>query len=146
MMDEKMDIEKMLREAGVSPTSNRVLVARELVRAEHPLSLLDLEQTLDTLDKSSISRVLALLRRHSVVHAVEDGRGVTMYELCHAHDHQHSPDDMHAHFYCNKCRRTYCFDEIAVPQVEVPEGFEVESVNYMLKGVCPRCKALAISN
>lgn len=134
-----MEIEKLLEESGITPTSNRVLVARALQSARRAMSLMDLETEIDTLDKSSISRVLNLLRKHSVVHAVEDGRGVAMYEFCHGHDHQHSAEDMHIHFYCNKCRRTFCFEEQSVPSVSVPEGFETESVNYMLKGLCPDC-------
>ena len=36
---------------GISPTPNRLLVMRELSRASRPLSMSELEQKLDSLDK-----------------------------------------------------------------------------------------------
>ena len=129
-----------LKEAGIGATSNRVLVLRQLLQAECPLSLTDIDTALETLDKSSILRVLNLFLEHSLVHAVEDGRGVAKYEICHGDHHEHSEQDMHCHFYCTGCRRTFCMEDVAVPAVPVPEGFRVESVNYMLKGLCPDCK------
>lgn len=128
----------MMEGAGVKPTSNRILVLRELVNADAPLSLIELEYSLGTLDRSSIQRVLTILNDHHIIHAVEDGRGVAKYELCHG-SHDCSVDDMHVHFYCERCERVYCFEQIAAPHVATPQGFTVRSVNYMLKGLCPAC-------
>ena len=133
------NVESCLNESGVSPTPNRLLVLRAIAESTLPQSLSEIEATLETLEKSSISRVLNLLETRGVIHAVQDGRGGTKYEICHAAGHNHSQFDMHTHFYCTRCRRTFCFEDIAVPQVNVPEGFRTESVNYMLKGVCPEC-------
>lgn len=129
--------QQRLREAGVAPTPNRLLVLREIARADAPLSLAELETALGTLEKSSISRVLNLLASHDIIHAMEDGRGVAKYELCHAPGH--SRNDMHIHFYCTVCQRTFCFTDTAVPHVDIPDGFHADSVNYMLKGLCPDC-------
>lgn len=131
-------IEGLLENKGVRPTSNRLLVLREIMRNGAPLSLSDIERNLVSLDKSSISRVLNLLQKHHVIHGVEDGRGIIKYEICHA-DEQCSVGDMHAHFYCEKCGKVYCFEEISAPIVDVPDGFRISSINYMLKGVCPSC-------
>ena len=130
--------ENILERAGVKPTPNRILVVKALRDAESPLSLIEIETRLETLDRSSILRVLTLLHANRLVHIMEDGRGISKYELCHAHDHC-STDDMHVHFYCNVCGRTYCFEDTIVPPITLPEGYRTESVNYMLKGVCPHC-------
>lgn len=130
---------EILGKAGVSATPNRILVVKELAAADSPLSLSELELSLDTLDKSSIFRVLTLLAAHDVVHAVEDGRGIAKYELCRATDRLQADDDMHCHFYCTGCRRTFCLSDVKVPDVEVPEGFNVKGVNFMLKGICADC-------
>ena len=134
------DVEELLKEAGVTPTPNRSLVLRAIADAPFPVSLTELETELETLEKSSISRVLNLLEGHSVIHAIQDGRGIAKYELCHGKGHRHSRFDMHTHFYCTVCRRTFCFEDIAVPKVETPAGFHTDSVNYMLKGICPDCQ------
>lgn len=140
------DVEELLRKAGVTPTPNRVLVLRAIAKARRPVSLMELETELETLEKSSIFRVLNLLERESLVHAMQDGRGVAKYELCHCSGHGHSEEDMHIHFYCSKCRETFCFEDLAVPTVPVPEGFHVDSVNYMLKGLCPECSGRSKSH
>lgn len=134
------ETEEILERAGIKPTSNRILVLREILRSHRPLSLMDLDEILDTLDKSSISRVLSLLLEHGAIHAVEDGRGIVRYETCHG-DHSHESDnDMHAHFYCERCRKVYCFEDIPAPSVKLPAGFSSHSVNYMIKGICPGCR------
>ena len=51
-------MEKLLSQHGVKPTPNRLLVARELSSAGRPLSLMELEGRLETVDKSSIFRTL----------------------------------------------------------------------------------------
>lgn len=57
-------IENLLNGKGVKPTSNRILVMRELNKASHPVSLADLEVLLGfSMDKASIFRVLELFPR-----------------------------------------------------------------------------------
>lgn len=133
-----MDAEAILEKAGIRPTSNRILVLNALLHSRDPKSLIELETELATLERSSIQRVLTLLASHDVVHLMEDGRGVTNYEVCHSESHC-SIDDMHPHFYCEKCRKVYCFEHISTPRIEIPDNFRIKSVNYMLKGVCPSC-------
>ena len=55
------EIENILKKKGVKPTSNRLLVMKELLKATHPLSLANLESSLGySMDKASIFRVLEL--------------------------------------------------------------------------------------
>lgn len=129
---------QLLEKAEIKPTSNRLLVLRTLLASKVPMSLLEIETSLQTLERSSISRVLGLFLKKDVIHAFEDGKGIAKYEICHGETHC-SPDDMHAHFYCEKCERVYCFEEINTPKINIPPEFKVRSVNYMLKGLCPRC-------
>lgn len=127
----------MLQERSIKPTANRLLIVRTLANAGRPLSMAEIESDAKTIDKSIISRTLSLFRDKHLVHAVEAGGDSVRYELCRSHfDDEH--DDMHVHFYCERCHRTFCLDS-PVPSVEVPEGYLVTSVNYMIKGVCPEC-------
>ena len=132
------EAEDILAAHGVRPTVNRILVVRALQQASAPMSLTQLEERLESLDKSSIFRALMVLREAHVAHDVEDGRGVTLYELCGGHD-SCSPADMHVHFYCERCGKVECFPTVAAPAVDVPSGYELRTVNYMLKGLCPDC-------
>lgn len=131
-------MEHLLEEHGVKATPNRLLVARALAGAGRPLSLMELEAQLETIDKSAIFRTLSAFKDAHLVHVLEDSGEGVRYELCHSHHDDHD-DDVHVHFYCTKCHRTYCLEDTPVPPVQVPEGYEVESVSYLLKGVCPEC-------
>lgn len=128
----------ILENAGIKPTSNRILVLRALMGSRSPLSLSDLETKLLSLEKSSVFRVLTLLQKHGVLHTIEDGRGIVKYEMCMGHG-SCTRDDLHAHFYCERCNHVYCFEDIQAPIVALPDDFAIHSINYMLKGVCPKC-------
>lgn len=131
------EINGLLEQKDVRLTPNRILVARELAKAHEPLSLADLEVSLPTVDKASIFRVLELFSGKDLVHVIRDGSRSLKYELCtSAH---HSVADQHVHFYCERCEKTYCLEDMAVPPVAAPEGFEVKSANFLLTGLCPVC-------
>lgn len=132
----------ILAAALIKPTANRLLVLRALLQSQSPMSLVELEMEIETVDRSSILRVLTLFLRHGLLHKIEDGRGIEKYEICHTGCHHHSGgyEDQHPHFYCERCNRVICFDQMSIPQIELPEGFEVQTVNFMLKGICPDCR------
>lgn len=129
----------LLEQGGVRPTANRILVLKAIIDSQNPQSMMELESRLGTLDKSSIFRALSILLEHNVIHSIEDGRGIAKYELSHGLGHSNI-DELHPHFYCEECRNVICFDNIAIPRVDVPEGFDTHTVNYMIKGICPDCK------
>jgi Fur family ferric uptake transcriptional regulator len=123
----------------IKPTAIRLLVLRAMMNAEQTVSLLDLENLLDnTVDKSSISRAITLFLTHKLIHSVDDGSGSLKYGVCDDHC-TCSVADQHTHFYCECCHRTFCLENVHVPVVQVPKGFTLDSVNYVLKGLCAEC-------
>ena len=133
-----MELEELLAQHGVRPTANRLLIAKALQEAGRPLSMTELETRLETIDKSNVFRALSAFKDAHLVHVLEDAGDGVRYELCHSHHDE--DDDVHVHFYCTKCRRTYCLEDTPVPPVKVPEGYEAESVSYLVKGICPQCR------
>ncbi len=131
-------MEHLLLHHGIKPTPNRLLIVRALEEAGRPLSLMELEAGLETIDKSNIFRALALFKKAHLVHVLEDTGDGVRYELCHSHSGDHD-DDVHVHFYCTRCHKTYCLEDTPIPEVPVPEGFSLETVSYLLKGVCAEC-------
>lgn len=135
------DIENILSSKGIKPTANRILVIKQLMKASHPLNLASLEILLEfSMDKASIFRVLELFAKNDVVHVIEDGSRSLKYELCRS-GNNHSIADQHAHFYCEVCKETYCLESTSVPVIDVPDGFKPHSINYMIKGICPKCSS-----
>lgn len=137
-MDEAKSIEILL-EHGIRPTANRLLLVKVLSKAEHPLTMKELEDLVDTIDKSNIFRTLSLFRDQHLVHVLQGGADAVRYELCHSHEEDHD-DDLHAHFYCERCKQTFCLNDIPVPQVDLPKGYRMNTINYLIKGICPNCQ------
>lgn len=138
------DTDELFALRDIRPTSVRVLVLHELQKADCALSLTDLEARLMTVDKSSIFRTLTLFLTHHMVHVIDDGTGMAKYALCEATCHcgEHHDDgleDLHTHFRCERCGRTFCLRGLPVPRVPLPEGFTLTSGNYVLVGLCPNC-------
>lgn len=127
----------------IKPTATRLLILQQLHRGDEMLSLPRLEQLLPTVDKSTISRTLSLFLLHGLIHAVDDGSGALKYNVSHQNcDHDIDDEEEHTHFYCSRCHRTFCLKQIHVPAVQLPDGFLLKSVNYVLKGLCPECSEL----
>ena len=136
---EEQHLIELMEAHGVKPTSNRIVIARALAQAGHPMSMTELETLLETIDKSNVFRTLQAFREARLVHVLEDTGDGVRYELCHRH-HDDEDDDVHVHFYCEKCHRTFCLEDTPVPSVNVPEGYEVNTVSYLLRGICEDCR------
>jgi len=136
---ENPDVIDLMQHHGVRPTANRIIIARTIAGAGRPISMGELEQMIDSIDKSNISRALALFREQHMVHVIEDGSDSVRYELC-LSDHDDEDSDAHVHFYCERCGKTFCLTDIPIPQVSLPQGYLSDSVNYMVKGICPGCR------
>lgn len=142
-MDSNQHIIDILMHGEVRPTANRIVVAQLLSASSRPLSLSELEDMSDTLDKSTVFRTLSLFRDHHIVHVIDDGSACPRYELCQCPDHDEK-DDRHVHFYCEQCHKSFCLHDIHTPLAEalsLPLGYQAKSVNFVINGLCPECSA-----
>lgn len=139
MKDEKKYLD-MLAHRHIQPTAIRLLVLDAMMQAQQSVSLTDLDNVLDTVDKSTIYRTLTLFLGHHLIHSIDDGTGSFKYAVC-SDDCSCDVADLHAHFHCECCNRTFCFANLPAPMVKLPEGFTINSINYVLKGLCPECAA-----
>lgn len=132
------DPEALMLEHGVKPTANRILILRTLLHGHRPLSMTEIETELESVDKSIISRTLATFREHHLLHALEDGGDSLRHEVCRCGEEE-ADTDRHVHFHCERCGRTFCFEDLPVPAITYPDGFDVHHINYMAHGLCPEC-------
>ena len=104
-------ITDLLQDHSIRPTPNRMIIADTLSHATGPMSLMELEAEIGSIDKSNVFRALTLFRERHLVHVLESVDGVR-YELCHSH----GPDDedAHVHFECERCGKTYCLEDIPI--------------------------------
>lgn len=138
MKEEKIYLD-MLAHRGIQPTAIRLLVLDAMKHSGRSVSLMDLDNMLDTVDRSTIFRTLTLFQAHHLIHSIDDGTGSFKYAIC-SDDCSCEVGDLHTHFHCMHCNRTFCFTNIPTPVVNLPEGFTLTDINYVLKGICPDCR------
>ncbi len=131
----------ILAEAKIRETSIRVLVLREILACECAFTLIEMEERIPTMDRSTLCRTLNLFHSRGILHEVDNGSGHKMYCRCVCsarHERQ-------IHFTCLSCHKTYCIRSLMKEDVDafkIPhlDNFEVFGVSYVLKGLCPKCK------
>ena len=133
------ELEDKLQARDIHPTAMRMLVLEFLVEYEEAISLSDLENRLTHSDRTTLYRTLKTFREHGLVHQIHDDSGNTKYALCRDDCTCSYPDDMHVHFYCSQCEKTYCFPHLTIPEMELPDSFEPAYVNFVITGICPSC-------
>lgn len=130
--------EEILKIKNVKNTAVRTVVLRHLLRQEKAQSLKDIENALAYTDRSSIFRTLKTFERKKVIHSIEDGSGMTKYAVC-AKGCNCDPKDLHYHFYCTNCDKTFCLFDVPIPQIELPKNFKLQQANMVVKGLCDTC-------
>lgn len=135
----KPNNENQLLNRRIRPTAMRELVLKVLTDQTTAISLSELEKKFDRADKVTLYRTLKTFEEKKLIHSIDDGTGSMKYALC-KETCQCNPEDLHIHFLCSVCGKTYCLDDVTVPQVQLPAGFSLESLNLMVKGKCANCK------
>lgn len=134
------EIENFIVQGGLRLSPVRVLVVRSIHNAGRPLSSLELEEMLQTVDRSSITRTLAGFEEHGLVRKIDDGSGAGRYELCRHENEGSGSMASHPHFYCVRCGHTMCLSNMDTPRIELPADYVATSINYVIKGICPKCR------
>lgn len=139
-------ITNLLTICGVRPSPIRQLVLKALIDTGRPMSSLEIEKALQTVDRSSITRTLVLLVDKDIVHSFEDGSGSMKYEVRARNIlDPESPInnelfDLHPHFHCIKCGATICLPNINIPLIPLPDGYIGHSSTMIVKGLCKKCR------
>ncbi|WP_107038684.1 Fur family transcriptional regulator [Brumimicrobium mesophilum] len=130
--------EEILELKNVKCTSIRIVVLQHLLSQEKAVSLKDIEAELTYTDRSSIFRTLKTFEKNKVIHSIEDGSGMIKYAIC-SEDCNCDPEDLHFHFYCSNCGKTFCLLDTPIPNIQLPENFKLQQANFVIKGLCNHC-------
>ncbi len=131
--------EQKLRKRNIKPTAMRELVLKVLTDQKTAISLPELEQKFEKADKATLYRTLKTFEKQKLIHSIDDGTGPVKYALC-LEECSCSVNDLHVHFHCTKCNKTYCLHEIPIPSINLPKNFSLESVDMVVQGICANCK------
>ena len=138
--DNESDLMRLKRNLRLAREEELTARQRELLRLryEENMTVTEIAAAIGR-DKSTVSRTLSLFLSHHLVHSIDDGSGALKYAVC-SNTCTCEVEDLHVHFYCTQCHRTLCLRGLPVPLVHLPDGFTLESVNYVMKGVCSDCQ------
>lgn len=121
-------------------TDCRLEVIREFLEKNIALSHSDLEEILkQQFDRVTIYRTLKTFLDKDLIHKVLDDSGATKYALCAHGDATHDHSHEHVHFKCETCGETTCLEDIVLPQVKLPQGFEKKEMSLLVQGICEKC-------
>ncbi|WP_044204232.1 Fur family transcriptional regulator [Flammeovirga sp. OC4] len=138
MNKQTTDVEEILQKKGVKPTAVRMNVLNFLLDQEKAVSLKDIESVLSRMDRSSIFRTLKSFEEHKLIHSIDDGTGMTKYAVC-AEGCNCELEDLHYHFYCISCEKTFCLMDHPISTIELPKNFKMIHANMVIKGLCDKC-------
>ena len=136
---QKNNFIKIIEDSGIRATATRIFILREISKIKDTFSLGDLEESLPTIDKSTIYRTLTTLLDHNLIQKIDDGSGAMKYCICRNLGECEEEEEYHCHFYCEKCNKTYCLDQSAITNINLPKGYTMNQINYIITGKCNKC-------
>lgn len=132
---------RLLRQNKLKVTQPRLSVLQIISDKETAISQPELEKLLgDTVDRVTLYRVLATFEEKGILHKIFDLHGTATYALCSTGCNEHHHHDEHVHFICSSCNSIYCLDDIKLPKINLPEGYQLNSIGVNAVGLCAQCR------
>ena len=88
-------------------------------------------------NRVTIYRVLDRLVDEHLAHKITNIDGVVKYANCQSCSANHKHN--HLHFNCERCNTVTCIEAVE-PSFKLPANYEVNTVNFLVSGICPECK------
>lgn len=134
-------VQKILQQHKLRHTDCRVEVLEIFKKYTFALSHSDLEHQLDgRFDRVTLYRTLKTFLEKDIIHKVLDDEGTPKYALCNPQcDDETHHHHNHVHFKCDTCGHTQCLDDVIIPAVTLPKGFEAKGFNLLIQGSCDTC-------
>lgn len=98
------------------------------------------KRTGEKFDRVTVYRTLQTFLEKGIIHSIPTVDNSIRYAMCKencAGGHHH---DNHVHFICSACGNTTCLDDVLIPEVKLPKGFQPEVFQMVVTGVCKECQ------
>ncbi|WP_281615738.1 transcriptional repressor [Flammeovirga sp. SubArs3] len=123
---------------GIRSTPFRTELLEIFMNNSYGLTHKDLQQKIKSNpDKATIYRALDIFLEKGVIHKVPGFNSVSKYALTQEEVSCHTEN--HAHFLCKRCKKTFCMNDLALPEYSKVNGFNITSARLVLEGICPSC-------
>ncbi len=131
---------EILKEHNLRNTEIRRQVLSIFLEApDTALSSQDIEERFDKIDRVTLYRILRSFEDSGIIHQAIDGSSKTKYAYCSDDCTTHHHHDEHAHFHCTVCDTTTCMEMVNIPQVIIPNEYQLRDAQLILTGVCKKC-------
>lgn len=134
------ELENILIAKQIKPTAMRLLVLEYLLKQKAAVSLRDLETEFERSDRVTLYRTMITFDEKGIIHTIKDGTEVTKYALCQDECNNGFHSDMHIHFYCTNCKELYCLPKVKIPEIKLPDNFNLLEMSLVARGRCNNCK------
>ena len=132
-------LKKVLKSHNLRVTDCRLDVVQFFMDEKTALSQVDLENQFKQYDRVTLYRTLNSFLDSGILHKIPNSEGAASYGLCHETCTPDHHDHNHVHFKCNNCGQIECLDDKSIPKVTLPEGYQIETVNMIVDGLCVKC-------
>jgi Fur family ferric uptake transcriptional regulator len=133
------ELENMLIAKQINPTAMRLLVLEFLLKQTSAISLSDLEKIFKHSDRITLYRTLKTFEEKGLIHTIKDGSDAAKYALCESDCKEGVHYDLHLHFYCTVCKSLSCLPKSKLPEVVLPDNFQLAEISLVARGVCDNC-------
>jgi Fur family transcriptional regulator, ferric uptake regulator len=100
----------------------------------------------DSYDRITFYRTIQTLMEAGVIHRIVADNTTVRYALNHCTSQIHEHNNDHVHFYCTKCGTVECLKGVVIQQYKLPDGYNEEECNVVIKGLCKQCSEKNKSN
>ncbi|MEN9571953.1 MAG: hypothetical protein RL172_3184 [Bacteroidota bacterium] len=134
-------IQDILKRNQLSVTEGRKKILELFLNSQGALAHADIEKkTGENFDRVTVYRTLQTFVEKGIIHLIPTTDNSILYALCKDNCEAGHHHDNHVHFVCNNCNNTICLEEVTVPQVKLPAGFEPRHAEMVVNGICGDCK------
>jgi Fur family ferric uptake transcriptional regulator len=88
----------------------------------------------------TVYRTLQTFVEKGIIHQIPTTDNAILYALCKDRCEEGHHHDEHVHFICDNCNKTICLDDVTVPDVKLPKGFQPLQSAMVVKGICDDCR------
>ena len=134
------DFQDFFKTNGLSVTESRRKILELFLASPAALAHADIElKTGANFDRVTVYRTLQTFVDKGIIHQIPTTDNSVLYALCRQACKAGHHHDNHVHFMCTSCNSTTCIDDVTVPQVSLPNGFNAQSAAMIISGTCRLC-------
>ena len=139
-MEKKID--ELLRKSQLSVTGGRRKILELFIQHDGALSHSDIEKKAgEKFDRVTVYRTLQAFVEKGLIHSIPTPDNSIRYALCKEDCSGGHHQDDHVHFICNHCGNTVCLEEVVIPEIRLPRGYQAQQVEMLVSGICKSCAA-----